>query len=80
MTKLPQPLEKDFEPAAVPGYGVSVLFTPTHTRYIYKITSGAPEPGCRIDRKGVDLSGYDDAQVEKYARKVALAFAASMKI
>jgi hypothetical protein len=74
---------QDFDPALIPGYGVSVLFKPTQTRYMYKVVRDRTEsagvcvlePGCRIDRKGTGLGGYNDAQVEKHARKVALAFA-----
>lgn len=83
MPILREPSEKDFEPAVMPSYGVSVLFKPTQARYLYKVVSGrterarigALEPGFSVDRKSTDLGGYDDAEVEKLARRVALALA-----
>jgi hypothetical protein len=62
---------------------VSVLFKPTRRRYTYTATADRPErsrrgalaPGFCIDRSGADLGGYDDLEIERQARKLALATA-----
>jgi hypothetical protein len=62
----------------VPGHGVSVLFKPTQARYVFEAINGSLMRGCIIDRQSADLGGYDDSQVESYARQVAATFAASI--
>jgi hypothetical protein len=58
---------------------VSVLFKPTRRRYTYtaieRSRRGALAPGFCIDRSGADLGGYDDSEIERQARKLALATA-----
>ena len=71
---LRQPLPADFEPAIKPGLGVSVLFKPTQARYVFEVINGSLAPDCHVDRRSIDLGDYDDAAVERHARKMALAF------
>jgi hypothetical protein len=79
MTLKKQPsLDKDFEPTEVPSHGVSVLFKPTQTRYVFEVFNGSLLGSCIIDRQSTDLGGYDDSQVESYARRVAAIFAESV--
>jgi hypothetical protein len=62
---------------------VSVLYKPTRRRYTYTAIAGRAErsrrgalaPGFCIDRCGADLGGYDDSEIERRARKLALATA-----
>jgi hypothetical protein len=60
---------------------VSVLFKPTRRRYTYMAIADRPErrgalaPGFCVDRSGADLGGYDDSEIERQARKLALATA-----
>jgi hypothetical protein len=62
---------------------VSVLFKPTRRRYTYTAIAdrtersrrGALGPGFCIDREGTDLGGYDDSEIQRRARKLALATA-----
>jgi hypothetical protein len=62
---------------------VSVLFKPTRRRYTYTAIAdrtersrrGALAPGFCIDRSGADMGGYDDSEIERQARKLALATA-----
>jgi hypothetical protein len=62
---------------------VSVLFRPTRRRYVYTAITGQTErsrrgtlaPGFCIDREGADLGGYDDSEIQRRARKLALATA-----
>jgi hypothetical protein len=62
---------------------VSVLFKPTRRRYTYTAIADRPERSRRgalasgfcVDRSGSDLGGYDDSEIERQARKLALATA-----
>jgi hypothetical protein len=62
---------------------VSVLFKPTRRRYIYTATAdrtersrrGALAPGVCVDRVGADMGRYDDSEIQRQARKLALATA-----
>jgi hypothetical protein len=60
---------------------VSVLFKPTGRRYTYKAITDRSErsrrdflaPGCCVDRHGAVTSRYDDSEIQRQARKLALA-------
>jgi hypothetical protein len=62
---------------------VSVLFKPTGRRYTYMAIAHRPErsrrgslaPGFCVDRQGVVISNYDDSEIQRQARKLALATA-----
>jgi hypothetical protein len=62
---------------------VSVLFKPTRRRYTYTAIAdrterslrGALGPGFCIDREGTNFGGYDDSEIQRRARKLALATA-----
>jgi hypothetical protein len=62
---------------------VSVLFKPTGRRYTYKALTDRSErsrrdflaPGCSVDRPGVLIGRYDDSEIQRQARKLALATA-----
>jgi hypothetical protein len=62
---------------------VSVLFKPTGRRYTYKALTDRSErsrrdflaPGFCIDRNGVEIGRYDDSEIQRQARKFALATA-----
>jgi hypothetical protein len=58
-------------------------FKPTGRRYTYKALTDRSErsrrdflaPGCRVDRDGVEIGRYDDSEIQRQARKLALATA-----
>jgi hypothetical protein len=62
---------------------VSVLFKPTGRRYTYTAVADRAErsrrgclaPGFCIDRSGVEFGRYDDSEIQRQARKLALATA-----
>jgi hypothetical protein len=62
---------------------VSVLFKPTRRRYTYTAIAdrtensrrGALAPGFYVDRGGADFGGYDDSEIQRQARRLALAMA-----
>jgi hypothetical protein len=62
---------------------VSVLFKPTGRRYTYKAITDRSErsrrdfltPGFCVDRDGVEIGRYDDSEIQRRARKLALATA-----
>jgi hypothetical protein len=62
---------------------VSVLFKPTRRRYTYTAIAdrtgrsrrGPLAPGFRVDRGGADFGGYDDSEIQRQARRLALATA-----
>jgi hypothetical protein len=60
---------------------VSVLFKPTGRRYTYTAVAGraAPRaslaPGFCVDRNGVEIGRYGDSEIQRQARKLALATA-----
>lgn len=72
----------NFEVTARPERpAVSVLFKPTGRRYTYTAISGRAErsrrgslaPGFGVDRDGVEIGCYDDSEIQRQARKLALA-------
>jgi hypothetical protein len=71
---LKQPSPSDFDAAEALGHGVSVLFEPTQRRYLFEVINGGLVDDFTIDWKSNDPGGYDDIQVEKYARQTALDF------
>jgi hypothetical protein len=62
---------------------VSVLFKPTGRRYTYKTLAERTDrsrrsllaPGFGVDRYGADIGRYDDSEIQRQARKIALATA-----
>jgi hypothetical protein len=61
---------------------VSVLFKPTGRRYTYTAIANRAErsrhglaPGFGVDRNGVEIGRYDDSEIHRRARKLALATA-----
>jgi hypothetical protein len=62
---------------------VSVLFKPTGRRYTYTAVADRTErprraslaPGCCVDRDGAVMGRYDDSEIQRRARKLALAAA-----
>jgi hypothetical protein len=62
---------------------VSVLFKPTGRRYTYSAIADGTErsrrgslaSGCCVDRDGVVIGRYDDSEIQRRARKLALATA-----
>jgi hypothetical protein len=60
---------------------VSVLFKPTGRRYTYTAIAdrtersrrGSLAPGCCVDRNGIEFGRYDDSEIQRQARKLALA-------
>jgi hypothetical protein len=60
---------------------VSVLFKPTGRRYTYtahadraeRSRRGSLAPGFCVDRNGVEIGRYDDSEIQRQARKLALA-------
>jgi hypothetical protein len=61
---------------------VSVLFKPTGRRYTYTANADrasrprrALAPGFCVDRDGADIGRYDDSEIQRRARKLALATA-----
>jgi hypothetical protein len=59
---------------------VSVIFKPTRRRYTYtaiaeRSRGGVLAPGFCVDRGGANLGGYDDSEIQRQARKLALATA-----
>jgi hypothetical protein len=83
---LRQPFGNDFDPPTMlPNRPeVSVRFKPTQAIYIFSVVTDRAErtrigaalaPGCIIHREGTNLGGYDDTEVEREARKLALALA-----
>jgi hypothetical protein len=62
---------------------VLVLFKPTGRRYTYTAISdraersqrGSLAPGFCVDRDGADMGRYDDSEIQRRARKLALATA-----
>jgi hypothetical protein len=60
---------------------VSVLFKPTGRRYTYRAVAdrtersrrGSLAPGFCVDRDGVEIGRYDDSEIQRRARKLALA-------
>ena len=62
---------------------VSVLYKPTRRRYTYTAIADGTErsrrgvlaSGCRVDRGGMDLSAYDDSEIQRHARRLARAAA-----
>jgi hypothetical protein len=65
---------------------VSVLYRPTGRRYTYtavpdqtaRSRRGVLASGCCVDRDGMDFSVYDDSEIQRHARKLALATAEKM--
>jgi hypothetical protein len=65
---------------------VSVLFKPTGRRYTYtavadrteKSRSASLAPGFCVDRDGADMGRYDDSEIQRRARKLAVATAEKM--
>jgi hypothetical protein len=59
------------------------LFKPTGRRYTYTAVAGRAvrsrraslEPGFCVDRNGVEIGRYDDSEIQRQARKLALATA-----
>jgi hypothetical protein len=59
---------------------VSVLFKPTGRRYTYTAIADRTQrsrraslaPGFCVDRDGVEIGRYDDSEIQRQARKVAL--------
>jgi hypothetical protein len=82
---LRQPFENEFDdPTPLPeGLGVSVLFRPTLTRYVFTVVTdraerarvGALAPGYLVDRQGTSVGEYDEAEVARAARERALPMA-----
>ena len=62
---------------------VSVLYKPTRRRYSYTTIADRAErsrrgvlaPGFCVDRDGVDIGRYDNSEIQRQARKLALATA-----
>jgi hypothetical protein len=62
---------------------VSVLFKPTRRRYTYTPIAdrtdnsrrNALAPGFCVDRSGADFGAYDDSEIQRQARRLALAVA-----
>jgi hypothetical protein len=62
---------------------VSVLFKPTGRRYTYTAIADRAErsrraslaPGFCVDRNGVEFGRYDDSEIQRQARKLAMAIA-----
>jgi hypothetical protein len=62
---------------------VSVLFKPTGRRYTYSAIAdraersrrGSLAPGFCVDRDGIEIGRYDDSEIQRQARKLALATA-----
>lgn len=61
---------------------ISVLFKPTRRRYTYKAVAdrekarrGALAPGFCVDRAGGQFGSYDDLEIQRQARRLALAAA-----
>jgi hypothetical protein len=62
---------------------VSVLYKPTRRRYTYTAIADGTErseggvlaSGCCVDRGGMDFSVYDDSEIQRHARRLALAAA-----
>jgi hypothetical protein len=60
---------------------VSVLYKPTRRRYTYTAIADGTEQGgvlasgCCGDRGGMDFSVYDDSEIQRHARRLALAAA-----
>jgi hypothetical protein len=62
---------------------VSVLYRPTQRRYTYTAIAdrtersrcGSLAPGFCVDRNGADIGRYDDSEIQRRARKLALAAA-----
>jgi hypothetical protein len=62
---------------------VSVLFKPTGRRYTYTAIAdrtersrrGSLAPDFCVDRQGAVISNYDDSEIQRQARKLALATA-----
>jgi hypothetical protein len=86
MAQPPRPLETDFEaPTVLPHRpGLSVVFKPTRTVYVFTTITDPPTRSrigplasdCEIHRGlGTNVSGYDEAEVQKMARALALAAA-----
>jgi hypothetical protein len=65
---------------------VSVLYKPTRRRYTYTAIANGTErsqggvlaSGCCVDRGGMDFSVYDDSEIQRHARRLALAAARGM--
>jgi hypothetical protein len=65
------------------GPTVSVLYKPTRRRYTYvagpdqteRSRRGVLAPGFFVDRAGAEFGGYDDSEIQRHARKLALAMA-----
>ena len=83
-----RPLETDFEaPTTLPHRpGLSVVFKPTRTVYVFTTITdpqtrsriGPLASDCEINRLGTNLSGYDEAEVQRMARALALAAAKNL--
>jgi hypothetical protein len=74
----------NFRVTALPnGQSVSVLYKPTRRRYTYTAINdrtdrsgrGVLASGCYVDRGGMDFSVYDDSEIQRHARRLALAAA-----
>jgi hypothetical protein len=65
------------------GPSVSVLYKPTRRRYTYAAIADRTETsrrgvlasGCFVERGGMDFDVYDDSEIERHARRLALATA-----
>lgn len=64
------------------GPRVSVLYKPTRRRYTYTVPDqaersrrGVLASGFCVDRAGAEFGGYDDSEIQRQARKLALAMA-----
>jgi hypothetical protein len=85
---LRRPLEGEFEkPTILPHRpGLSVVFKPTLTTYVFTTITDPPTRSrvgpiasdCEIHRLGTNLAGYDEAEVEKMARALAVAAAKNL--
>jgi hypothetical protein len=70
------------------GPTVSVLYKPTRRRYTYTAVPDQTErsrrdvlvPGFRVDRPGAEFGGYDDSEIQRHARKLALAMVEKRKL
>jgi hypothetical protein len=66
------------------GPSVSVLYKPTRRRYTYTAIAdrtsgrGVLASGCCVERGGMDFSVYDDSEIQRHARRLALAAARTL--
>ena len=66
------------------GQSVSVLYKPTRRRYTFTAIADRTErrgvlaSGCCIESGGMDFSVYDDSEIQRHARRLALAAARTL--